>query len=281
MLSKESLLELKILAKKIRIETLKELGALGFGHVGGCMSLVETLAILYGKVLKIDPKNPKWEGRDWFVCSKGHAGPAVYATLALKGYFPIEELLTLNKPGTNLPSHCDRNKTIGIDITTGSLGQGASQAVGVALSHKISGRSNYTYLVIGDGEMQEGQIWEALMLSAQQKLERLIVFVDYNKQQLDGFTKDINDLGDIAPRFTSFGWHAVNVDGHNMEEIYEAIEQAKATSGKPSVIVLNTIKGKEITFAEGFVDNHHMVLKKDQVDGEIQRLISELEGMVG
>ena len=151
----------------------------------------------------------------------------------------------------------------------------------MALAHKISGRDNYTDLVAGDGEMQEGQIWEALMFAAQQKLDNLIVLVDYNKQQLDGFTKDINDLGDIVPRFTSFGWYGVNVDGHNIEEIHNEIEKAKNNKGKPSVIVLNTIKGKGISFAEGMVDNHHMVLKKDIVEKELERLTKELEGMVG
>jgi transketolase len=245
------------------------------------MSIVETLALLYGHIMKIDPKNPKWEERDWFVCSKGHAGPAIYAALALKGYFPLEELKTLNKPGTNFPSHCDRNKTIGVDATTGSLGQGVSQAVGIALSHKISKKDNYTYLVIGDGEMQEGQVWEGIMLAAQQKLDNLITFVDNNKQQLDGFTVDINELGDIPARFKSFGWNAYSVDGHNIEDIYLAVLKAKESTNKlPTAIVLDTVKGKGVTFAEGIADNHHIVLKPELVEIELKRLLAELERVV-
>jgi transketolase len=281
MINKEVLKELTKFAYQIRIETLKELSNLGFGHIGGCMSIVETLALLYGHIMKIDPKNPKWEDRDWFVCSKGHAGPAIYAALALKGYFPLEELKTLNKPGTNFPSHCDRNKTIGVDATTGSLGQGVSQAVGIALSHKISKKDNYTYLVIGDGEMQEGQVWEGIMLAAQQKLDNLITFVDNNKQQLDGFTVDINELGDIPARFKSFGWNAYSVDGHNIEDIYLAVLKAKESTNKlPTAIVLDTVKGKGVTFAEGIADNHHIVLKPELVEIELKRLLAELERVV-
>ena len=268
--------ELQIFATKIRIETIKEIGNLGFGHLGGAMSVVETLAVLYGEAMKIDPKNPKWEDRDWLVCSKGHAGPAIYATLALKGYFPMEELETLNKPGTNLPSHCDRNKTIGIDMTTGSLGQGSSQAVGVALGHRLDNRNNYTYLILGDGELQEGQIWEAVMLASHLKLDHLITFVDNNKQQLDGLTKEINDLGDIPSKFESFGWNTFKANGASVEEILDAIDKAKQVKGKPSVIVLDTVKGQGCSFAEGILDNHHMFVSKDQMEEALAILNDKL-----
>lgn len=280
MVSEEKIIELETFALKIRLETMKEMGNLGFGHLGGAMSVVETLAVLYGDVMKIDPRNPEWEDRDWFICSKGHAGPAIYAALALKGYFPVEELMTLNKPGTNLPSHCDMNKTIGIDMTTGSLGQGASAAVGIAMGHRMDGRCNKTYLVLGDGELQEGQVWEAALLAAHQKLDNLITFIDCNKQQLDGYTKDINSLGDIKRKFEEFGWHAQEVDGASIKEIHEAIEKAKTVKGKPSVIVLHTIKGKGISFAEGVVDNHHMVISKEQAENEIRILEEKLEKAV-
>lgn len=272
----EKIKELQIFATKIRIETIKEIGNLGFGHLGGAMSVVETLAVLYGEAMKIDPKNPKWEDRDWLVCSKGHAGPAIYATLALKGYFPMEELETLNKPGTNLPSHCDRNKTIGIDMTTGSLGQGSSQAVGVALGHRLDNRDNYTYLILGDGELQEGQIWEAAMLASHHKLDHLITFVDNNKQQLDGLTKEINDLGDIPSKFESFGWNTFKANGASVEEILDAIQKAKQVKGKPSVIVLDTIKGQGCSFAEGILDNHHMFVSKDQMEEALAILNDKL-----
>ncbi|HHW31745.1 MAG TPA: transketolase [Clostridiaceae bacterium] len=280
MLSGQRVKELEIFALRIRIETLKEISNLGFGHLGGAMSIVDTLAVLYGGAMNIDPKNPKWEDRDWLVCSKGHAGPAVYAALALKGYFDIEELSTLNKPGTNLPSHCDRNKTIGIDMTTGSLGQGSSLAVGIALGHRLDGRNNKVYLILGDGELQEGQVWEAVLLSAQLKLDNLIALVDYNKQQLDGYTKDINDLGDLKAKFENFGWFAQEVDGASVKEIYQAIEEAKKVRGKPSVIVLHTVKGKGCSFAEGILDNHHMTISKEQAENELKTLEEKLEKMV-
>lgn len=280
MISEQKIKELELFATGIRIETIKEMGNLGFGHLGGAMSVVETLAVLYGGVMNIDVKNPKWEERDWLVCSKGHAGPAIYAALAMKGYFPMEELMTLNKPGTNLPSHCDRNKTTGIDMTTGSLGQGSSLAAGVALGNKMDGRKNTTYLILGDGEIQEGQVWEAVLFAAHRKLDNMIAFVDYNKQQLDGFTGDICDLGDIGVKFESFGWHAQSIDGASIKEIYEAIERAKGVKGKPSVIVLNTIKGKGASFAEGKVDNHHVTISREQLEEALTRLNKKLEEAV-
>lgn len=277
MISEEKVKELKTLALNIRIETLKAIGTLGFGHLGGAMSVADAIAVLYGGAMNIDPKNPRWEDRDWLVCSKGHAGPAIYSALALRGYFNKEELLTLNKPGTHFPSHCDRNLTIGIDMTTGSLAQGASTALGVALGNRLKGKDNYTYLILGDGEIQEGQVWEAVMCAAQQKVDHLIAFVDCNKQQLDGFTKNINDLGDIGSKFESFGWHEQTIDGHSVEEIYNAIKEAKENKGKPSVIVLDTIKGKGCGFAEGVLNNHHMNVSKEQMEETLKVLEKELE----
>jgi len=280
MLSKEKVRELETLALNIRIETMKAIGNLGFGHVGGALSIVDTLAVLYGAAMKIDPKNPDWEDRDWLICSKGHAGPAIYSSLALKGYFPLEELQTLNKPCTKLPSHCDKNLTTGIDMTTGSLGQGASLAVGVALGHKLDQRDNYTYLILGDGECQEGQVWEAVLYAAQVKLDNLITFVDYNKKQLDGYVKDINDMGDFKGKFESFNWYAQEIDGSSVTEIFEAVEKAKAQKGKPSVIVLNTIKGQGWSLAENMVSNHHMTVSLDQMEGALEELGQKLEKVV-
>ncbi len=277
MSGQEKIRELEKFAVQIRVETLKEIGTLGFGHLGGAMSIVDTLAVLYGGVMNIDPQNPSWEERDWLVCSKGHAGPAVYAALALRKFFPMEELETLNKPGTRLPSHCDRNLTTGIDMTTGSLGQGASLAVGIALGNRLDGRTSYTYLILGDGEIQEGQVWEAVLYAAHQKLDNLIAFVDYNKKQLDGYTKDINDLGDIKAKFESFGWHAQEVDGSSVREIYEAIEKAKGAKGRPSVIVLHTVKGKGCRFAENAFLNHHMTVSKEQMAEAIAELEQQLQ----
>lgn len=262
MLNDKEVKRLELFADRIRLETLKEIKNLGFGHLGGALSIVETLAVLYGKVMSVDPQNPEWEDRDYLVVSKGHAGPSVYAALALKGYFPIEELLTLNKPGTSLPSHCDRNLTIGIDMTTGSLGQGVSSAMGIALGNKMSKKDNYTYLIVGDGELDEGQVWEGALFAPNNDLDNLIMFVDYNKKQLDGYTKDINDLGNIKAKFASFGWDAYNVDGSDVWKIYETIVKAKQVKGKPSVIVLDTIKGQGVKFIEETEANHHIRLSE-------------------
>lgn len=263
------------LAKEIRIETLTEFRHLGFGHVGGAMSIAEVLAVLYGGVMRLDPQNPKWEGRDWLVCSKGHAGPAVYAVLALKGFFNKEMLRTLNQGGTNLPSHCDRLKTPGIDMTTGSLGQGMSTALGIALGHRLDKKQNYTYLILGDGELDEGQVWEGALFGHHYKLDHLIAFVDFNGQQLDGYTKDVMDVGDISAKFACFGWHTQTIDGHSVLAISEAIENAKTVKEKPSVIILKTKKGKGCIFAEGKEFNHHMTFSIEQIDEAIAALANE------
>ena len=280
MLSKDKVKELKAFATNIRIESIKAFGNLGFGHVGGSFSIADTMAVLYGEVMKIDPKNPKWEERDWLVSSKGHAGPSIYAALALKGYFPIEELMTLNQPGTKLPSHCDKNLTTGVDMTTGSLGQGSSLAVGVALGHKLDKKDNYTYLILGDGELQEGQIWEAASYAAHAELDNLITFVDYNKKQLDGLLVDINKPFSISGKFDSFGWHTQDVDGHDVEAIFNAIENAKEVKGKPSVIVLDTIKGKGWTYCETAASNHHITVSKEQMEEALLELNKQLEEVV-
>jgi transketolase len=242
MLSEEKIRELKKFSKQIQIETVKMIACLGVGHLGGSLSIADALAVLYGAQMKYDPKNPKWEERDWFICSKGHAGPAVYSALALVGFMPMSELKTLNRPGTNLPSHCDRLKTPGIDMTTGSLGQGSSTAAGIALAHKMNGKPNAIYLMLGDGEINEGQVWEMALFAGTKRLSNLIAFVDYNKLQLDGPTKDICDVGDVAKKFEDFGWYAQDIDGHDVAAINAAIENAKAQKEKPSMIVLNTEK---------------------------------------
>lgn len=260
--------------KEIRRLTVKCIGSIGSGHIGGSMSIVEVLKVLYFDKMNIDPKNPKMEGRDRLIVSKGHAGPAVYATLALKGFFPEEWLYTLNKLGTNLPSHCDMNKTPGVDMTAGSLGQGFSCAVGIAIGSKIKKDGATIYTIIGDGESQEGQIWEAGMLAASKKLDNLIAFTDKNNMQIDGNTDDVNSLGDLKAKWKAFGWYTQEIDGHDTEAIAAAIDKAKAKKGKPSMIILDTVKGKGITFAEsaGF-KCHSMSLPEDKVN----QALSELE----
>lgn len=280
MLSKDKIKELKRFAVEIRMETMKAIGNFGAGHVGGAMSMVEVIAVLYGEVMKYDPNNPEWNDRDWFICSKGHSGPSLYAALAIKGFFPKEELTTLNQGGTRLPSHCNKDLTRGIDMSTGSLGQGSSLAVGVAIANKMDKRDSYTYLMLGDGEIQEGQVWEAALYAAQKKLDNLIAFVDYNKKQLDGYVKDINDVGDVKAKFESFGWNAQEIDGNDVVQVYDAIMNAKKIKDKPSVIVLNTIKGKGIPFAEKLKLNHHIQVSSEQLKETLEYLEQELERLV-
>lgn len=252
-------------SKYIRYLVMDEIGTLGVGHVGGCLSVVDCLVVLYHKVMNINPEDPKMEGRDRFVMSKGHAGPALYAVLADKGFFPKEWLLTLNKPETRLPSHCDMIRTPGIDMTAGSLGQGISCAVGIAKASKIKKDNAYIYAIVGDGESQEGEVWEAAMSAAHFKLNNLIAFTDSNKLQIDGTVKDIMGISCIVEKWRAFGWNVYSVDGHNVEEIYNAIESSKLQKDAPSMIVLNTIKGKGVSFVEAAgVKNHNMPVTAEQ-----------------
>ena len=264
---------LEQIAREIRILTVKCIASLGSGHIGGSMSIVDVLTALYYNEMNVDPKNPLMEGRDRLVVSKGHAGPAVYATLAHKGYFPESELYTLNKYGTNLPSHCDMNKTPGVDMTTGSLGQGISCALGLALGSKIKNDNATIYAIIGDGESQEGQVWEAAFFASHKKLDNLIVFLDYNKMQLDGTLEEVNDSGNMYDKFKSFGFDTYSIDGHNIDEIIATIEKAKTVKGMPHMIVLNTIKGKGVSFAEAAKANSHsMPVSKEALEEAIKEL---------
>lgn len=256
-------LELQKFATQIRIETVKQIVTRGFGHLGGSLSIADALAVLYAKEMRVDPKNPTWPDRDIMVCSKGHAGPAVYSTLALKGYFPMDELKTLNQPGTNLPSHCDRNLTVGVDMTTGSLGQGVSTGIGMALAQKVDGKDSRTYIFVGDGESQEGQVWEGMTFAAQYKLDNLVLFFDYNGKQLDGYTKDVMDVKDLRAKAEAFGWNAVSVDGHDVEAIDNALQEAKTVKGVPTCIVLNTVKGKGAPELEAILLNHHSAISEE------------------
>ncbi|MDR0885322.1 MAG: transketolase [Clostridiales Family XIII bacterium] len=263
----------KKFAAQVRLETIKEVGKRGFGHIGGALSATDLIAVLYNDVMNYDPKDPNKVDRDKLVMSKGHAGPAVYAALALKGFFPIEWLDTLNQPGTHLPSHCDKNLTPGIDMTTGSLGQGVSTSIGLALAQKLDGLDSYTYLCTGDGELDEGQCWEGALFAPSQNLDNLIWFVDYNKRQLDGATEDIIDLLNVAAKFESFGWHAQSIDGGDVDAIKAAIEVAKSVKGKPSAIVLNTTKGAGVKYVEDIFMNHHIPL----VDEGLAEAIAQCE----
>ena len=264
--------ELEDKAFDIRCSIIKSIAKCGSGHLGGAMSIVELLTYLYYEEMDIDPTNPKKVDRDKLVCSKGHAGPALYSVLADLNYFPKEWLNTLNMGGTKLPSHCDMNKTPGIDFTTGSLGQGISAALGLALGQKINKIKAYTYSIIGDGETQEGQIWEAAETAAQWKVDNLIVFTDYNKQQLDGFLDDIVTLKNLKERWKSFGWFVQQIDGHNFEELSKAIKEAKKNIGQPSMIILDTVKSRGYIPGENIIANHHIKLTVEEGNRAIEEL---------
>lgn len=272
-------LELKKLSAKIRIETLKMLKWRRYGHLGGSMSIVELLSVLYGKQMDIDPDNPKKENRDYFVLSKGHAGPALYSTLALKGFFEKDMLFTLNEIGTNLPSHPDRLKTPGVDVTTGSLGQGTSLATGLAYTLRLENSDKRVYLVCGDGELNEGQVWEAFQFIAHNKLNEVIVFIDNNKMQLDGNTEDIINPFDIKKKMEAFGFYAQEIDGHDVKAIDEAIERVKQVKDQAVCIVLDTVKGKGFPYFYNNPANHSPKFN-DEVDLETDKIIEELENFI-
>lgn len=281
MLTKQEMQELRRFSVRIRMETLRTIASIGVGHVGGALSIADVLAVLYGKQLRHDPQRPDWAERDWLVVSKGHAGPAVYAALALRGFFPMEQLQTLNRLGTCLPSHCDHRLTAGIDMTTGSLGQGASAAAGAALALRMDGKGSRVFLILGDGELDEGQVWEMALFAAHRGLSNLIAFVDNNHLQIDGTTDEVCALGDIADKFRAFGWFAQAVDGHDVEAIDRAVDAAKAQNSQPSVIVLDTVKGCGWSAAAGKAGSHSRTVSgadlADALD-EMQRALDEIGG---
>lgn len=271
--------DIKEVCRNIRCDTVMSIGRLGVGHIGGCLSVVDLLAVLYFEEMRIDPKQPRMAGRDRFICSKGHAGPAVYATLANRGYFEKDLLLTLNAGGTNLPSHCDMNRTAGIDMTTGSLGQGFSCAVGAALGSQVEGDGATIYTLIGDGESQEGQIWEAAMFAAAKKLDNLIAFTDCNGYQIDGAVAEVNDVAPLADKWAAFGWHVIDVaEGNDPFAIKDAIERAKQNrgGGKPTMVLLRTVKGCGVSFIEAMgALNHNAALSEE----DARRAVAEIRGV--
>lgn len=258
--------EADLFAVQIRKNILRTIASKGTGHVGGSLSIADTLAVLYGSVMNIDASDPKKEDRDFIVLSKGHSGPAMYAALAAKGYFEEDILDTLNQNNTILPSHTDRMKTPGVDMTTGSLGQGASLAAGAAFADKLNKKKNYTYLILGDGELDEGQVWEMALFAAHQKLSHLITFIDANGKQLDGTTDQVCSLGSIEQKFSAFGYHVVSVgDGQNTEQIYQAVMEAKKEEELPTVIVLHTVKGAGVKMYCEMKNCHSTTVKKEDL----------------
>ena len=264
--------ELSAISKEARRLTLECIASLGKGHVGGALSVVDILTVLYYEEMNVDPGNPDMQGRDRLVMSKGHGGPGLYAILAMKGYFDRSELYTLNKPGTKLPSHCDRLLTPGIDMTTGSLGQGLSAAVGMALADRIDGTGAHVYCIIGDGESQEGQIWEAGMYAAQMKLGSVICFHDVNGQQIDAPVDQVNSLTEPAEKWRAFGWNVQEIDGHDHQAIYDAVEKAKQCTDQPNMIVAHTIKGKGWKQIEGTTASHSRNITKEDLEEALRDL---------
>ena len=272
---------LRSFAAKIRIAALDAIHSIGTGHLGGAMSICEVLSVLYGREMKYKVEDPKWPQRDKLVCSKGHAGPAVYGTLALKGFFPYEELKTLNASDTRLPSHCDKNKTPGVDMTTGSLGQGTSLACGMALADKLQGYDSRTFLIVGDGETNEGQVWEAFTFAAAHKLSNLVVMIDWNKRQLDGFCEDIYPAANFHEKMAAFGFHTVTINGNDIEAVEQALEATRAGGEKPWAIVLDTVKGAGIEDVVNTAANHSMSVGDaayEKWTAELRQLVAELEG---
>jgi len=248
--------QLRKMSKKLRRHVITMIATAGSGHPGGSLSAADIVTALYFKILKHNPHNPQWENRDRFILSKGHAAPILYAALAECGYFPVEELATLRKLGSRLQGHTDRTFTPGVEMSAGSLGMGLSCAIGFALAARLDSRNYMTYVLLGDGECDEGQVWEAALSASQFKLDNLVAIVDYNQIQLSGRTQDIMCLDPFAKKWQAFGWHTVEIDGHDFDQIIAALQEAKAVKGKPSMIIAHTIKGKGVSFMENNVAFH-------------------------
>lgn len=257
-MSNETIADLEAMAAEWRYVITDMICRAGSGHLGGALSLVEIILTLYWRIMRVDPAHPDWPDRDRLILSKGHGGPTLYTALAYKGYFPAAELTTLNHNGTRLPSHCDMNRTVGVDMTTGSLGQGLSAAAGMALAGKMDRKEYRVFCIIGDGESNEGQNWEAAMFAAHHRLDNLIGITDCNKLQIDGYTRDIVDMHPLVDKWRSFGWHALEADGHNIANLERVIHQAAALKDKPAMIIAHTLKGKGHCKIENKIESHHI-----------------------
>jgi transketolase len=270
----KSIEELQSIARRVRREIVVMIGAAKSGHPGGSLSAVEILVELYFNRLRIDPKNPKWVDRDRFILSKGHAAPVLYAVMAEAGYdeTPLDQLNTLRKLGSVYQGHPDMRFIPALEASTGSLGEGVSLALGLGLAARLDGRPSRTYVMIGDGESQEGQVWEAAMAGAFHKLDNVVAIVDYNRIQLDGFVKDIMEIAPVAEKWRAFGWHTIEINGHDFPAIQKAFAEAEATKGKPTCVVAHTIKGKGVSFMENNPKFHGTAPTPDEVKVALQEL---------
>lgn len=274
-------LSLQKTACKVRMGVIKSTLAAKSGHPGGSLSIADILTYLYFKEMNIDPKNPKMENRDRFVLSKGHAAPGLYSVLANRGYFEVEELETLRHIGSRLQGHPDMKNIPGVDMSSGSLGQGISTACGMALSSKHFDLGFRVYTIVGDGEAEEGQVWEAAMFAAAKKLDNLVAFIDYNGLQIDGSVEEVNSPAPFDTKFEAFGWNVITIDGHNFDEIEAALNAAREVEGKPTAIIAKTTKGKGVSYMENQVSWHGAAPNAEQAEialGELEAQLAELEG---
>lgn len=272
MMKPPSVEQLQAIAKKVRRDIIEMIGTAKSGHPGGSLSAVETLVTLFYDVMRHDPKNPAWPDRDRFLLSKGHAAPVLYSVMAEIGYTPAGQLNTLRKLGSIYQGHPDRRFIPALEASTGSLGLGLSLGIGMALAARLDKRPTRVYVMLGDGEIQEGQVWEAAMFAPFHKLDNLVAIVDYNHIQLDGFVKDILDLEPLSDKWQSFGWHVVDVDGHNFTALRSAFAEASATKGRPTVLIAHTVKGKGVSFMENNPKFHGTA----PTAGEVETALKEL-----
>ena len=276
-MEQNKLKELKLKSAQIKLGALEGVFNASSGHPGGSLSISDILAYLYFEAMNVKVEDPKWEDRDRLVLSKGHTAPGLYAALALKGFFPVEDLKTLRQADSYLQGHPDMKGTPGVDMSTGSLGLGISAACGMALSAKITGKSYYTYTILGDGECEEGQVWEAAMFAAHKKLDNLIAFIDFNGLQIDGPVTEVVDPTPIDKKFEAFKWNVIVIDGHDIEQIDEAVKAAKACEGKPTAIVCNCVKGKGVSFMENNVKWHGSAPNKEQYEQAVAEINAYIE----
>jgi len=270
--SSASVTEMKAIAKRLRRHIITMTGKAGSGHPGGSLSAVEIVTTLYFRVLRHKPKDPCWRDRDRFILSKGHAAPLLYAALAECGYFPVDELLTLRQLDSRLQGHTDCTLTPGVEMSAGALGQGLSFAIGVALAGRLNLQDYRVYVLLGDGECDEGQVWEGAMAAAHFKVDNLVAIVDNNGQQIDGWNRDVMNLEPFNKKWEAFGWYVIEVDGHDFSQLTQAFEQAKLIKGKPTVIIAHTIKGKGVSFMENNPDFHGKAPNAKEVEIALREL---------
>ena len=271
--------QLSLLACKVRQHIIEGTFHAKSGHPGGSLSAADIITYLYFREMKVDPKNPQWEDRDRFVLSKGHAAPALYGALAVKGFFPEDEIQNLRKPSSYLQGHPDMKGIPGVDMSTGSLGQGVSCAVGMALAGKVAKKDYRVYAVLGDGEIQEGQVWEAAMFASHKKLDNLTIFIDNNNLQIDGTMDEVNSPYPIPEKFQAFGWHTVEIDGHDFDQIEAAVAEAKSVTDKPTAVIMHTVKGKGVSFMEHQVGWHGVAPNAEQYENAMNELKAQYDAL--